>query len=145
MIFAHYKMSCALLKEHFGASCSGAINGDASPSQKERAINDFIQMGSKRTIVIQARSGGFGLDGLQHVSHHCAFVEPVTAPRDFNQAVARVLRQGQRERVMVMMMQARGTLQRRRFRDLLNNDTLVNSVIRNRTDLKDLIFGKDAK
>jgi hypothetical protein len=70
------------------------------------------------------------------------FIEPCTAPRDFHQAVARLKRTGQRYKVMVMIAIANGTLQRDKFKSLLDNDTLINKVVRNAVELRALIYGK---
>jgi SWI/SNF-related matrix-associated actin-dependent regulator 1 of chromatin subfamily A len=142
VVFANYKMSVKLLVEHFGAVCAGGINGDATQGQKDRSIEAFINDPTKTLLVVQVRSGGKGLDGLQHVCHHCMFIEPCTAPRDFHQAVARLKRTGQRYKVMVMIAIANGTLQRDKFKSLLDNDTLINKVVRNAVELRALIYGK---
>lgn len=142
IVFANYKMTVAKLVSHFGPICAGGINSEATPKQKDQAKDLFISDPSKRLIVIQYKSGGMGLDGFQHVCHHAMGIEPCTSPRDFHQAVARINRTGQRYRCMMMMAIARGTVQKRKFKDLLRNDTLVNQVVRNVADLRKLIFGK---
>ena len=55
--------------------------------------------------------------------------------------VARLKRIGQRKKVHVMLGIANGTVQARAFRNLLKNDELVNEVIRNASDLRNVIFG----
>lgn len=142
LIFAHYKMTVSRLQSHFGKRSAGQINSQVSASQKDYAKESFINDASKRVIIVQVQSGGMGLDGFQHVCHHCIHTEPVTSPSAYHQSVRRIQRTGQKKKVMAMMMQARGTLQRRKFQQLLKNDALVNQVIRNAADLRDLLFDR---
>jgi hypothetical protein len=65
-----------------------------------------------------------------------------TVPGLFAQVVARLQRGGQKNQVSVRMAIAEGTLQVRRFNQLMDNDTLINTVIRSHKDLKDAIFGR---
>jgi SNF2 family DNA or RNA helicase len=69
------------------------------------------------------------------------YVEPCTSPRDFAQSVARLVRMGQTKSVQVFMTIAEGTLQARAFNNLLKKDEIVNQIIRNKGDLRDMIFG----
>jgi SNF2 family DNA or RNA helicase len=141
VVFANYKMSVALIQETFRKVKCVAINGEVSPKEKAAAIASFTEDKGCRLIVINPKSGGMGLDGLQHVSNHCMFVEPVAQPRDFHQCVARLKRTGQTKRVVVDLPTAEGTLQVRTFKNLLENDTTVNKVVHNATDLRTVLFG----
>jgi hypothetical protein len=141
VVFANYKMTVRHLRDklqHWGAV---TINSEVSDKQKDLNIQTFIRDPKCQLIIIQFVSGGKGLDGLQHVCHHCFFAEPCTSPRDFHQCVGRLKRLGQKFRVMVMMGIANRTTQVRGFKMLLHNDTLVNQVIRNATELRNAIYG----
>lgn len=142
LVFAHYKMTVARLAAYFGDRCAGAINSVGTPAQKERAKMRFIEDDKAQIVVVQTQSGGKGLDGWQHVCHHMIFVEPNSSPRDFWQAVRRLARTGQRNRVMVMLAIANKTLQGRRFNQLIDNDNILNKVIRNDVTLKQLLYGE---
>lgn len=141
VVFAHYKMTVAYLKLHLQKFGAVTVNSDVTEAGKERNLQRFMNDPTCRVIVIQFISGGKGLDGLQHVCHKMFFAEPCQQPRDFHQAVARLDRIGQKFRVHVMMGIANGTTQVRGFKNLLENDSLVNKVIRNLTDLRNAIFG----
>lgn len=142
LVFCHYRMTAALLQSYFGARCAGVINGDATPKAREKATDRFLDERKAQVLVLQAKSGGFGLDGLQHVCNTAFFIEPTQQPGTFHQAVARLYRTGQRSRVQVYLGIADGTLQNRAFRNLLKNDDVANTVIRNVTDLRAAIFGE---
>ena len=141
LMFANYRMSIALLVEKLAKYGAVGVNSEVTSSQKEKNIEKFIHDPSCRVMVAQVRSAGFGLDGLQAVANTIFYIEPCSSPRDFHQSVARLVRQGQSRPVQVYMGVAAGTLQRRAFNNLMKNDSLVNSVIRNAADLRDLVLG----
>ena len=117
------------------------MNSEVTPSQKEKNVERFVNDSKCRVMVAQFRSAGYGLDGLQHVCNHAFYAEPCQQPRDFHQSVARLARTGQTKPVQVYIGMAQGTLQVRAFNNLLNNDELVNTVIRSVADLRQAIFG----
>jgi len=143
VVFAHYKMTVRGLVGKLGKFGAVSVNSEVSEKQKDLNVQRFIDDPTCRVIVIQYVSGGKGLDGLQHACHTVLCIEPCQQPRDFHQAIARVQRRGQRFKVHVMLPVARGTLQVRGFRTLIENDTLINKVVRNAIDLRREIFGED--
>lgn len=142
VVFANYKLTVAHLKERLVKYGAVTINSEVSEKQKDKNLQAFMHDPDCRVLVAQFVSAGKGLDGLQHVCNHAFFVEPCQQPRDFHQAVARLKRLGQKKKVVVMMGIANGTTQVRGFKNLLENDTLVNKVIRNATELRNAIFGE---
>lgn len=142
LVFGHYRMTIAHLTEKLKKYGAVPINSEVSQSKKEKHIDRFINDPSCRVLVAQIKSAGYGLDGLQHVCNHAFYAEACQSPRDFHQSVARLARTGQDKAVQIYMGIAAGTLQVRTFKNLLNNDELVNSVIRNVADLRKAIFGE---
>lgn len=147
VVFCDYKLTIRALREQLSKYGCVSVNSEVTDKQKEANILRFKEDPACRVIAIQFISGGKGLDGLQHVSHHCMFLEPCQQPRDFWQAIARLKRMGQRFRVMVMLPIANGTVQVRGFKNLIANDTLVNRVVRNAHELIQMLrseaFGGD--
>lgn len=141
VVFANYKKSVAAVLQYTAKFGALAINSEVSASQKQSSIEEFKRNPKCRVLIVQFKSGGYGLDGLQHVCNHCLFIEPCQQPRDFHQAVARLKRIGQAKRVMVYMAVAEGTLQVRGFESLLKNDSLVNRIVRGGRDLRESLFG----
>lgn len=142
LVFADYRLTVAQIVKRFGKVCAGGYNSEATAAEKERIKKRFINDDSTKIVVLQFISGGKGLNGFQHVCNTALFIEPCLQPRDFHQAVARLARLGQKEKVMAYTATARGTLQVRGFNALLANDSLVNQVIRSDVNLRDAIFGK---
>jgi SNF2 family DNA or RNA helicase len=143
VVFSNYRMSVSQIAGHARRQGVDAvtINGDSTRTQKQASVDAFIQDPAVRLAVINPKSGGAGLDGLQHVCHHMMFLEPVTSPRDFAQCVARLKRTGQTLKVVVALPIARGTLQVRAQNSLIENDTVAKKVVRGVGDLRELIFG----
>lgn len=142
IVFADYRMTVRQLCRRLQKHNFLPINSEVTPKQKDSNLEAFVKDTKVRGLVIQFVSGGKGLDGLQHVCNHCLFIEPCQQPRDFHQAVARLHRLGQSKKVIVYMATAAGTLQVRGFKNLLENDDLVNQVVTSATSLRSEIFGK---
>lgn len=142
LIFAHYKMTVAATVQALKKYGALAINSEVSAVQKDKNVEAFIQDPACRVLVVQYISGGKGLDGLQFVCHTVMCIEPCQQPRDFHQAIARLDRTGQTQRVLVLLAIANGTLQRRGFDKLIENDTIVNQVVRSAVELREEIFGR---
>lgn len=142
LIFAHYKRTVEHLTEAFKHVNAVAINGDVTASQKEKNKLRFIEDPSCRLLIVNFKSAGIGVDGLQHVCNTGLFIEPCPQPRDYRQCVTRLKRTGQRRRVVIYNAIAAGTMQVRSFRLLLKNDAILNQVVRNVADLRDLIYGR---
>ncbi|MBK9769014.1 MAG: DEAD/DEAH box helicase [Chloracidobacterium sp.] len=141
LIFAHYRMSVALLASALAKYGVVTVNSEVTAKQKQVNLERFVNDPKCRVMVAQVKSAGYGLDSLQTVCNHAMYVEPCTSPRDFTQSVARLVRMGQDKPVQVYMAIASGTLQPRSFNSLLEKDEVVNQVIRNVADLRDMIFG----
>lgn len=141
MVVAHFiRTNRYLLSalQHYGTV---ALYGEVSPAKKDAAIKRFLEDPTCRVVLVQPQAAGFGVDGLQHVCSDMLVLEAPTLAKDFNQVVARLDRDGQVNPVNCRIGIAAGTVQVRMFRNLLNNDALVNSVQGGYMDLKEAIFG----
>lgn len=119
-----------------------AVYGEVSPKGKQAAIKRFIEDPTCLCILLQPRSAGFGVDGLQHVCSDMLVLEaPTTAP-PFYQVAARLDREGQKKPVNCRIGVANRTVQVRMFRKLLDNDATINSIQRGFQDLRDAIGGR---
>lgn len=142
VVFATYRMSNRLLlqefKDKYGAV---AAFGDQGVKQNQESVGIFVENPECRLLIAQPTSAGVGIDGLQTVCRDGLFLE-LPSLRDFQQALARLHRGGQRNAVNIRLATALNTLQVRQQENLLNNDSLVNRVIRNVTDLRAAIYGQ---
>ncbi len=141
VVSASYRMTNRALIQRLEKYKAVAVYGEMTFNQQQAALSRFLEDPECRLISLQPTSAGFGLDGLQHVCSDMLFIETPTTPRHFHQTVARLRRGGQTKPVHVRMAVAEGTLQVRRFKQLLDNDELVNEICPSVADLRALIFG----
>lgn len=141
LIFANYRMTNRLLLEYLAPYKAVSCYSEISQAQQQRNVEQFVTDPSCRVFLAQPLSGGYGIDSLQTVCSEALFIESPVVPKDFEQAVGRLFRSGQRRRVTVRIAIAEGTLQNRLHQQLLKNDALVNSVQGNFKDLREAIYG----
>lgn len=139
-VFARYRMTNAKLLNYLRPYGAVAVYGDQTQAQNRAAVDMFVGDPECRVIILQPTSGGIGVDGLQEVCRDGLFLE-IPSVRDFKQARDRLHRGGQKNGVHIRIAVAEGTLQVRDQRTLLDNDELINDVIRNVEDLRTAIFG----
>ena len=118
-----------------------AVYGEVSAKGKQEAIAKFIDDPACRCILLQPRSAGFGVDGLQHVCSDMLFLEAPTVAPPFYQTAARLDRDGQKSPVNCRIGVANRTVQVRMFKSLLENDKTTNAVQGGYKDLRDAING----
>lgn len=141
IVVANFIRSNRLLLRELQPYNAVAIYGETSAAQKQAAIERFIKDPTCRVAILQPQSAGYGVDGLQHVCSDMLFLEaPTTAP-PFHQTVARVDRDGQKNPVNCRVAMAKGTVQVRMFKNLLENDATINAIQGGYMDLKEAIFG----
>lgn len=143
ILVANYQLSNELFLDTLQQYGIVAIYGKQTGPQKQASIRRFIEDKSCRLVTMQPEAGGVGVDGLQHVCHSMLFMECPTVPRQFDQAIGRIIRTGQKLPVQVRIAMANKTLQVSRFRKLLSNDSLVAQVQRTQETLRDMIYGRE--
>lgn len=143
VVFANYKMSVRSITEHLMRAGTQAVqvNGDISESVKDENIERFKNDPECQVIVMNPKSGGVGVDGLQDVCHHMLFMEIPTIAKDFWQGVKRLERPGQKYVTDVRIATALGTLQVHLRKKLVQNDGLVNTVVPSLNDLRAQLYG----
>jgi hypothetical protein len=142
MIVANFQMTNRYLLEHLKPYGTVAVYGEVSPKEKSLAIEKFIDDPRCQCILVQPQAAGMGVDGLQHVCSDALVVEAPPLALHFHQTLARLDRDGQEEAVTCRIAIAQKTIQVKLFRDLLNNDAMVNSIQGGFKDLKDEIYGR---
>jgi hypothetical protein len=142
MVFATYRRTNAAIVARY-AEKYGAVSvyGDISTKQKEANVARFTHDPACRLITIQVRSAQ-GLDGMQEACSDCLFIEPPTLPAHAEQALSRLHRSGQTKPVTVRIAIARGTIQQRLLANLLENEGLLNPLIRTPAELRAALLGE---
>ena len=141
VIFTAYRATNRLLLKKLEKYGVVAVYGEISRTAQDAAIDRFVDDPTCRVILLQIRSGGYGIDKLQSVCNDVLFAEMPLVPAHFHQAVARVWRVGQFSPVTVRVAIAENTIQVRLWDVLQDKDSLVNVCIRGFEDLRDALAG----
>ena len=142
VIFCHYRMTTTRLLEYLKPHNAVALFGGTAANQRQANIDKFVRDPKCKVIILQHKSGGSGIDELQHVCSDILMVELPYRASDLRQAIARVHRDGQRSAVNVRLAIALSTLQVRLWEYLQDNDSLVNTVIRGPQDIREALAGR---
>ena len=102
----------------------------------------FVQDPTCRIMVANYKSGGVGVDELQTVCSHMIFAQYPQAPGLFQQAVGRLARKGQSERVTVYFPVVKGTLSVHFRNELLRRDELQEAVVLDKRALLKQLMGE---
>ena len=139
IFFANYKNTNEALVAHFEklGIPTAAAWGAFTRNQQTESVKRF-QAGDAKVLIGNPISIGVGLN-LQHCCHRICFVELPLTSREFEQAVGRCYRQGQKEKVTVKILQAKGTIQVPLYKHLLHKDDLVQEVMKNKKGLRKLL------
>lgn len=140
IIASYYRMSSAKILTYLQEFGAVGIYGDISAKQQEINSERFTFDPTCRIAVIQPMSGGFG-SNYQHVCNEVLFIEAPRMPLHFNQVVGRVYRDGQPHVPNIHVGIASGTIQKRLFENLLNNDQLLNRIQGGYQDLREAVYG----
>ena len=141
LVVANYRLTTTGVANHFKSQRPAMVIGGMSDTQRYKEIDRFIQDKSCRLIVIQPEAGGVGLDGLQHVCNEMIFLECPTIPRQFEQAYARLDREGQTRQVNCRIAVANKTIQVSMHRSLLEKDDTIVKVTGGLKTLREAIHG----
>ncbi|MRN38573.1 hypothetical protein CRG49_002065 [Neisseria sp. N95_16] len=143
IVFAYFQKSITALKDHGSKYNAVAIYGGMTDKQRQEALSQFLEDEACRLLIGQPLSMGSGLDSLKDVCSDILFLELPMIAKDFEQAVGRIDRNGQKERCHVRIATAKGTLQVRRQKALLDKDEQANEIQLNMKDLRDWIYGDE--
>lgn len=113
VIFHEFKMSGRLIEEVMkGLGVKYALlSGNVKNPIAE--YNRFLQDTQCQALIANSASGGTGIDELQYVSRFVVFYELPVDPSTFRQALKRVYRTGQVNRVYRYILEASGTVDER--------------------------------
>lgn len=141
VIFANYQQTVESLAERYEKHNPAVVYGKSKSAEEQR--KKFIGDDTCRLLIANPISAGVGLDGLQHVSHHMIFVEPTGVPGTFRQAVDRLVRNGQKEPVVVYVLKALKTLAPKATEEMRRKEGTIRTIYADRESLLDY-FRTDA-
>ena len=90
LLFAHYTASVEKLTARYSDLNPVTLYGATTAGEREANKAKFINDPKCRLMIANPRSAGVGVDGLQAVCSHVAFIETPTSPGLFDQALSRL-------------------------------------------------------
>lgn len=127
VLFAHHVEVMNQLTvelERFGVV---AVRGGMSSVAKDHSVQSFRNDPAKRIFLGQLDAAGFGIDGLQDVCDYVVFAEPAWVPGTNEQAVDRLHRIGQNNRVLAQFLVVEGSFDEKVMATVFEkNETIYN-------------------
>ena len=132
LIFATHKKVLSCLQEYYS---SKIVIVDGQTKNKTDAVDTFVNNPDIKICAGNILSLGTGLDGMQTVCDTCLFIELPPVPGDVDQAIGRVDRMGQVNKVSVYYFPAIGTIEEYIIRMLDGKNGVIKKVIDNKDEL----------
>lgn len=109
LIFSRFKTPLKRLAKKMGKKAV-SITGDVSPKDRDVAKEKFINDPYVQCMLGTIGAMGEGIDGLQHVCQYVIFLDKMWNPEENNQAIARLLRDGQENEVIVYSLTCKDSI-----------------------------------
>ncbi len=140
IIFTNYRLTSRAVTKHCLKYGGVAVYGEITAKQQQKNVDRFMNDPTCLTLVAQVQSAGYGLN-FQDCCADALFLEAPLSPIQFEQAVGRVYRNGQKMLVHIRVAIAQGTIQVHLSNLLMKKDKLINKVIRNFKDIQNALYG----
>jgi len=105
------------------------IHGEVTPEGRQLAVKRFQNDPDCRILIATIQAGGTGLDGLQHVSDMCIFLDKHPNPMKNLQAEDRLMRIGQKNALGVYSIVTKDSIEEYIEYRLLRKETSFNHII----------------
>lgn len=130
LVFCKYKDTNRKIMNRYDI---GGFYGETTSKEQDEFLSRF-KHGDLRGMTLHPKSGGFGLDLPE--AKYLNFLEFPVTPRDFRQCCGRAWRQGQADKVTVVVPFARKTIQETLVHRAFDTDDLMSEVVEMRRSLK---------
>lgn len=144
VVYAWFQDSVDVIAKRYRRLNPAKLYGKTAGAQREAQKQKFITDPACKLLVANPKSGGVGVDGLQHVASHVIFAEVCPFPGTFQQSIDRLHRTGQKSAsVNVYVLVPTGTIAVKLRNDLLKKDTQQEQVVADRRVTLHDLFGGD--
>lgn len=140
IVWTWFKHSTVIVSDYLKSLYPGRVVLAYSDANSQKSVDTFMENPECWWLVAQPLSAGAGLNP-QYICYNSVFVEFPTRTILFRQSAGRVDRKGQRFNANIWIAQATGTIQETMYKNLLNNDELVQTVQGSTRDLRRIIHG----
>ena len=134
VVFSPYAQDVNFLEKYLntlGIKVS-LVTGQKNDKQRAQALEDFIS-GKTRVFAGTIGAVGTGTDGLQQACHVCVFLQKEWNPEPMRQAIARIRRIAQEQKVLIFYLECAGTADQR----------VGKITIRKIEDIRKVVDGED--
>jgi SWI/SNF-related matrix-associated actin-dependent regulator 1 of chromatin subfamily A len=104
------------------------INGSVNIKKRQEYLEDFIQNEDTWILPINIKAGGTGIDGLQEVCSNVLFTEWSDIPAEEDQAISRIERSGQKNKINVYKTLAKNTIEELLQEELVNKKVITDAI-----------------
>lgn len=136
VVFFYHKDVCKFLKEKFKKYNPLVIDGSVPAKKRMELVDQFMANKENRIFLGQMEASGEGIDGLQHASSTCIFVEPSWLPKDMDQCISRLERMGQTQIVNAYILTIKDTIEAKMMRLLEWKLQNINVILDDNQTLK---------
>lgn len=136
VVFFYHKEVRAYLQEKFKKYKPLIIDGSVPAKLRQQHVDDFMTKPEHRIFLGQMEAAGEGIDGLQHASSTCIFVEPSWLPKDMDQCISRLERMGQKNPVNAYILTIRDTIEAKMMKLLEWKLQNINIILNDNKTLK---------
>ena len=144
LVYCWYKESIAKLLERYKHLNPVSLNGSVTGDKREKAKQRFIEDDACKMLIANPKSGGVGVDGLQHVCSHVVYAEVCPFVGTFQQSIDRLHRTGQREdSVNIYLIVANNTIAVELRNRLVQKDEYQESVVKDKRTILAELLGRN--
>jgi SNF2 family DNA or RNA helicase len=145
VVFFYHKEVRRYLQDKFKHYDPLVIDGSVPSKKRTEIVDKFMTDPKHRIFLGQMEAAGEGIDGLQHASSTCIFVEPSWLPKDMDQCISRLERMGQKNPVNAYILTIRDTIESRMMKLLEWKIQNINIILNDNKTLKPTKEKKMAK
>jgi hypothetical protein len=134
-VFANFNESVETVTEALKKYGALSVYGKNTQTQNQRNVAAFQETDKCQVLVLNPQAGGVGLK-LGHVCTSVVFFEPVSSPGIFDQAMSRVILEGQDKAVVCYIMRIVNTISPRAIEKMLERNVQIKQA---NQDVKSLL------
>lgn len=133
LVYAWFNHSVEAICERYKHLNPSKVNGSVTGRSREEQIVKFCTEPETKMLVANPKSGGVGIDGLQHVCSHVVYAEVCPFVGTFQQSVDRLHRTGQKaEAVNVYVLVAKDTIAIKLRNNLIKKDSDQEAIMKDK-------------
>lgn len=130
VIFAYHHSVIQNLQKQLSQYNPVVLDGSKSQTQRQAAIDSFVNDPKTQVFIGQIQAAGQGIDGLQHVCNHVMFLEWSWVPGEIEQAMKRVQRMGQTKTTFVEFIVWSDSVEEHMMRTALDKVQVIREVVK---------------